>query len=149
MKLLCVASAGGHLAQLAELRRHWSDVDVHWVTFRKADAVARCQGEPTTWAYHPTTRNLLNAARNFRLAMRVMQEVQPDAVLSNGAGVAVPFFLAARRFRIPTVYLEVYDRVSMPTLTGRLCYPMSDAFLVQWPEQRAAYPRGKLVGRVY
>ncbi len=149
MKILCVASTGGHLAQLAELRRYWHDADVHWVTFEKPDAADRCAGDPTTWAYHPTTRNVPNAARNLRLAMRVMRQVRPDVVISTGAGVAVPFFLAARLFRVPTVYLEVYDRVSMPTLTGRLCYPISDLFLLQWPEQRANYPRGKVVGRVF
>ena len=149
MKVLCVASAGGHLAQLAELRRHWSDVEVHWVTFDQPDAVARCEGDPTIWAHHPTTRNLPNAVRNLGLALRVMRQVRPDAVLSTGAGVALPFFLAARWFRIPTVYLEVYDRVTMPTLTGRLCYPLADSFLLQWPQQRVSYPRGRVVGRGY
>lgn len=149
MKVLLIASTGGHLAQLAALRRHWHDVEVHWVTFNKPDAVARCAGDPVTWAFHPTTRNAGNAVRNLALAWRVLSSVRPDVMLSDGAGVAVPFFVMARLFRIPTVYLEVYDRVNLPTLTGRLCYPMADRFLVQWSQQLQCYPEADVVGTVY
>ena len=70
-------------------------------------------------------------------------------VISNGAGVAFPFFLAARARGIPTVYLEVYDRIDSRTLTGRLCEPFTDRFLVQWPEQQALYANSQLVGPLY
>lgn len=148
MRALLVASSGGHLAQLSALRRHWDDVDVHWVTFRQQDA-HRCGTDPVTWAYFPTTRNVRNAVRNFFLALRVLRRDRPDVLLSDGAGVALPFFVAARLFRVPSVYLEVFDRVTTPTLTGRLCYPITDEFLLQWEEQRSAYPAGHVVGRVY
>ncbi len=67
-------------------------------------------------------------------------------MVSTGAAVAFPFFLAARAMRIPTVYVEVYDRIDSPTLTGRLCRPFTTLFCVQWPEQTAFYKRSELVG---
>jgi len=60
--------------------------------------------------------------------------------------VAFPFFIVARLLGVCTVYLEVYDRISRPTLTGRLCYPLAGLFLLQWPEQARNYPRGKVIG---
>ena len=60
--------------------------------------------------------------------------------------MAVPFFLTARAMGIPTVFMEVYDRVESPTLTGRLLQPIATKTLVQWPEQRAFYPRAVCVG---
>lgn len=149
MKVLLIASTGGHLAQLAEVRRHWRDVEVEWVTFDKPDAAAACGAEPVVWAHHPTTRNPRNAVRNAVLAARVLRRSRPDVILSNGAGVAVPFFVVARLLRIRTVYLEVFDRIAMPTLSGLLCYPIADTFLVQWPQQRRLYPKAELVGQVY
>lgn len=149
MKAMLIASTGGHLAQLAALREHWSEMEVHWVTFAQADARTRCGTDPVTWAYHPTTRNVPNAVRNLFLALRVLWIHRPDVLLSDGAGVAVPFFVVARLYRIPTVYLEVFDRITSPTLTGRLCYPLSDEFLLQWDEQRQCYPQGQVVGKVY
>ena len=89
------------------------------------------------WAHHPTTRNLRNLARNLQLAREVMAEFRPDLVVSTGAGVALPFFIAAWLNRVPRAYVEVYDRLDSRTLTGRLCRPITNVFMVQWPEQAA------------
>jgi len=147
MKLLLVASSGGHLAQLVALEAAWRHHDRHWVTFEKADAVSTLHDERVTWAYHPTTRNVRNALRNGVLAIRVLLRDRPDVVVSTGAGVAVPFFVVARILRVRTMYIEVIDRIDLPTLTGRIVYPMSDRFCLQWDEQHASYPDGALVGQ--
>lgn len=147
MKLLLVASTGGHLGQLLAITAAFADHERHWVTFDKADARSALAAEEVTWAYHPTTRNVVNAVRNLGLAVSLLRKYRPDIVVSTGAGVALPFFVVARFLRIRTVYLEVYDRLDSATLTGRLCYPLSDAFCVQWPEQLALYPEATLVGR--
>lgn len=143
---LLVASSGGHLAQLLALRAWWQDRDRSWVTFGTEDARSQLEGERAVWAYHPTTRNLPNLVRNFLLAVRVMRRERPDVVVSTGAAVAFPFFLIAKVMRVPTVYIEVYDRLDSPTLTGRLCRPITDLFCVQWEEQTRFYPRAQVIG---
>ena len=75
-----------------------------------------------------------------------LRSYRPDVVVSSGAGVAFPFFLLAKLFGKRTVYVEVYDRIDSPTMTGRLCYPFSDLFLLQWEEQRRNYPKGRVIG---
>ena len=103
-------------------------------------------GRAVAWAHHPTTRNIPNALRNLRLAWRLLRSDAPDVVVSDGAGVAVPFFVIAKLLGSATVYLEVYDRIDSRTLTGRLCRPFTDLFCVQWPEQQALYPGSLLIG---
>jgi UDP-N-acetylglucosamine:LPS N-acetylglucosamine transferase len=71
---------------------------------------------------------------------------RPELVVSTGAGVAVPFVLLGWLMRIPTVFIEVYDRVDMPTLTGRLLRPFASVILVQWSAQLEAYPGAVLIG---
>jgi UDP-N-acetylglucosamine:LPS N-acetylglucosamine transferase len=146
MKVLLVCSSGGHLGQLYRLRPWWSRRERVWVTFGHPQAESLLRDERVILAFSPTTRNIPNALRNLRLAIKVMSAERPDVVISDGAGVAFPFFVVARLLRVPTVYLEVYDRISRPTLTGRLCYPLSSLFLLQWPEQAISYPRGKVIG---
>lgn len=145
-RVLFVASSGGHLAQLVALEDWWRDHDRRWVTFDTTDAISTLTGETVAWAHHPTTRNIPNLLRNLLLAHRLLRDWRPDVIISDGAGVAVPFFLLARLLDIRTVYLEVYDRVDSQTLTGRLVHPITDLFLVQWPEQLAMYPGARLVG---
>lgn len=146
MKVLLVASNGGHLAQLVSLRGWWEREDRQWVTFPKPDAMSVLSDEQVTWAYYPTTRNLLNAVRNLVLAVRVLRSYSPDVVVSTGAGVGLPFFVVARVLRVRTVYVEVFDRISSRTVTGTLSYPLSDAFCVQWSEQKNLYPDAIEIG---
>jgi UDP-N-acetylglucosamine:LPS N-acetylglucosamine transferase len=148
LRLLLVCSSGGHLAQLVALDPWSRDHDRHWVCFDTPDAVSLLRRERVTWAHHPTTRNVPNLLRNLRLAVRLLRRERPDVVVSTGAGVALPFFVLARALRIPTVYLEVYDRIDGPTLTGRLCRPFADRMLVQWDEQRSLYRGAEVVGCV-
>jgi hypothetical protein len=143
---LLVGSSGGHLTQLRALTDLWPVSRRAWVTFDTPDAVSILGDEAVVWAHHPTTRNLVNLARNTVLAWRVMSRWRPDVVLSTGAGVALPFFLIAALLRVPTVYIEVYDRIDTPTLTGRLCRPLASLFLVQWEQQLAFYPKAIVVG---
>ena len=147
-QVLLACSTGGHLAQLMALKQWWSQHDPIWVTFNKVDARSLLAGQGTLWAHHPTTRNIPNLLRNFVLAWRILRRKRFDVIISNGAGVAVPFFWLSRLFGIVTVYVEVYDRIDLPTLTGRLCEPVTDLFLLQWPEQEAQYRRGIVVGKL-
>ncbi len=146
--LLFVASSGGHLAQLIALEPWYRDRARHWVSFDTPDAVSLLRGESVTWAHHPTTRNVPNLLRNLVLAARIVRRRNAGALLTTGAGVAVPFVLMAWLLRIPTVYIEVIDRIDTPTLTARLCRPLLSAMLVQWEEQRRFYPGSTVVGKL-
>lgn len=146
-RALLVGSSGGHLTQLYALKPWWSERERAWVCFDTPDAVHTLKDEPTVWwAHYPTTRNLKNLLRNTWLAWKVMREFRPTVVLSTGAGVALPFFVFGRLTGVRTVYIEVYDRIETPTLTGRLCRPFTDLMLVQWPEQAALYDDAIVVG---
>ena len=146
--VLLVGSSGGHLAQLLVLRPWWERYRRTWVTFDKADARSTLEGEDVVYAFHPTTRNAANAMRNLQLASSVLRDRRPNLVISTGAGVAVPFFAIAKSLGIPTIYLEVYDRVDSSTLTGQLCRPLASAFCVQWPNQLRRYAGAEVVGRL-
>jgi UDP-N-acetylglucosamine:LPS N-acetylglucosamine transferase len=146
MRVLLVCSSGGHLIQLHNLKPWWEQHDRMWVTFEKLDSTSLLSGERVAWAYHPTTRNLRNLLRNLTLAAKLLRSYRPDVVVSSGAGVAFPFFVLARLLGKKTVYVEVYDRIDSATMTGRLCYPFSNLFLLQWEEQRRHYPKGVVIG---
>jgi len=146
MRVMLVCSSGGHLTQLYKLRPWWQRYERTWVTFADAHAESLLAGEQVTPAFAPTTRNIPNALRNLRLAYRVIRAERPDVLVSDGAGLAFPFFVIARLLGIRTVYIEVFDRISRPTLTGRLCYPLSDLFVLQWQQQSEHYPRGQVIG---
>lgn len=144
--VMFVGSSGGHLAHLIRLEPWWRHHRRIWVTFDKPDARSILRDETVVWAHHPTTRNLANLVRNGVLAVHEVRRRRPDLIVSSGAGVALPFFVVAKLSGIPTVYVEVFDRIDSRTLTGRLCKPFTTRFLVQWPEQQALYRGSTLIG---
>jgi UDP-N-acetylglucosamine:LPS N-acetylglucosamine transferase len=53
-------------------------------------------------------------------------------IVSTGAGIAVPFFLAAKLTGTRTIYVESLARSHTLSLSGRLVHRLSDTFFVQW-----------------
>jgi UDP-N-acetylglucosamine:LPS N-acetylglucosamine transferase len=149
LKVGIVCSSGGHLAQLHCLEGWWQKHERFWVTFDKPDASSLLKGERVYYGYHPTNRNLKNLLKNSYLALRILAEERPEVLVSNGAGLAVPFFWIGKVvFGAKTVYIEVYDRIDSPTLTAKLVAPVLDKMVIQWEDQRAHYPEAELLGTV-
>jgi beta-1,4-N-acetylglucosaminyltransferase len=146
---LLVASNGGHLLQLAELRHEWPAATRAWVTFDKPDARSLLDGEDVIFAHYPTNRNIPNLLRNLFLAARVLRRRRPHVVVSTGAGVAVPFCYLARLFGSRVVFIESFSRISKPSLTARLVYPVAHEFFVQWPELQRHFRRAHYEGAIF
>jgi UDP-N-acetylglucosamine:LPS N-acetylglucosamine transferase len=148
MKLGMICSSGGHLLLLHLLKDFWGQYDRFWVTFKKEDAVSLLEGERSYWAYFPTNRNIFNLVRNFFVAIKVLFKEKPDIIVSTGAGVAIPFFYLGKLMGKKLVFIEAYERIDNPSLTGRLVYPITNAFILQWPEQKKHYPKGIVLGQI-
>ena len=148
-KFLIVGSSGGHLTHMYMLKDIWSKHDRAWVTFDKADANSILKDEKVYHCYFPTNRNIKNLIRNTFLAIKVLWKEKPDLIISSGAAVAVPFFYLGKLRGAKTVYIEVFDRIDKPTLTGKLVYPVTDKFIVQWDEMKKVYKKAINLGSIF
>ncbi len=149
MKICLVGSSGGHLAHLNMLKPLWSEEERFWVTFDKEDARSILKAEKMYPCYFPTNRNVKNLIRNTFLAIKILKKEKPDVIISSGAAVAVPFFYIGKLFGAKTVYIEVFDRIDKPTVTGKLVYPITDKFIVQWEEMKKVYPKAINLGSIF
>ncbi len=148
-KILLVGSSGGHLAHLYMLKPIWSKYERAWVSFDKEDARSILRDEKFYHCYFPTNRSFKNFIRNFFLAIKVLHREKPDIIISSGAGVAVPFFWLGKLRGTKNIYIEVYDRIDASTLTGKMCYPVSDLFVVQWDEMKKIYKHAINLGSIF
>jgi beta-1,4-N-acetylglucosaminyltransferase len=146
---MLICSCGGHLLQLVALREAWQDFTRAWVTFDKPDARSLLQDERAFFAYGPTNRSVKNLLRNLVLAWRVVGELRPKAVLTTGAGVAVPFAWVAKLRGATVVYVESLTRIDTPSLSYRLIAPIADRLYVQWPELGESQRRARFAGNVF
>lgn len=149
MKLCLVGSSGGHLTHLYMLKPFWDGKQRFWVTFDKEDARSMLAGETVYHCHYPTNRNVKNLIKNTWLAWKVLRLERPDLIVSSGAAVAVPFFYLGKLMGAKLIYIEVFDRIDKPTLTGKLVYPITDRFIVQWEEQKQVYPKAMNLGSIF
>lgn len=149
MKIALVGSSGGHLTHLYLLKKFWENEDRFWVTFDKTDAKSILKEERFYSCYYPTNRNVKNTIKNTILAFKILRKEKPDLIISSGAAVAVPFFWLGKLFGAKTVYIEIFDRIDKPTLTGKLVYPVTDKFIVQWEELKKVYPKAINLGGIF
>ena len=120
-----------------------------WVTFDKEDARSLLEGEKMYPCYYPTNRSLKALIKNTKIAWDVLHKEKPDLIISCGAAVAVPFFYIGKMMGAKLVYIEVFDRIDKPTMTGKMVYPIVDKFVVQWEEQKKVYPKAVNLGSIF
>ena len=123
IEVLLVCSPGGHALQLSLLREAWVGRSHAWVTLERDDTIALLEGEPTYYAFGPTTRNIPNLLRNLILARRLLRLLRPRLIVTTGAGLAVPFAWIGRLHGSTVVYVESLTRIETPSLSCRLIAP--------------------------
>lgn len=145
MKIGLITSSGGHLFQLYQLSSCWKNFLHFWVSFDKID-VRGLLDDDVYFAYYPESRNIINFIRNLWLALKILLRERPQALISLGAGIAVPFFIVGKIMGVKLIFIEPLDFIKKPSLTGRLVYPFADLFLIQNKKQQHFFPKAKYWG---
>jgi len=150
IKIGLITSKGGHLFQLIQLKLLWEKYDRFWVTDKEVDVDFFLKKEKVYYGFFPDSRNIINAFKNFFLALKILKVERPNFLLSSGAGIAIPFFIAGKIFfKTRLIFIEPYDFVAYPSLTGKILYHFVDLFLVQHRCQKKWYPKARYWGSVF
>ncbi len=84
---------------------------------------------------------------NLWEAFAILWRERPTAILSTGAGPAVPFAIIGRLFfGTHIVFVETMTRISSPSMTGRIMYWLAHDFFYQWPQLAPYFPKGRYGG---
>ena len=149
LKICFVCSSGGHLAHLYMLKPFWQDKERFWATFDKEDTRSILQGERIYPVYYPSNRSIKALIINTYRAIKILRRERPDIIISSGAAPAVPFFWIGKLMGASTIYIEVFDRIDKPTMTGKIVYPVTDRFIVEWEEMKKVYPKAINLGSIF
>jgi UDP-N-acetylglucosamine:LPS N-acetylglucosamine transferase len=149
IKVCLVGSSGGHLDHLYLLKPFWENKDRFWATFDKEDTRTMLVGEKVYPVYFPSNRSIKALIINTVRAVKILRKERPDLIISSGAAPAVPFFYIGKLMGIKTIYIEVYDRINKASLSGKLCYRVSDVFIVQWEQMKEIFPKAVYLGSIF
>jgi beta-1,4-N-acetylglucosaminyltransferase len=136
-----VATSGGHMTELRELARAYEGIAHFYVSSRAAPA-----GGPAERSYvFPSADRDWRIVRNIPAILRMLVRERPGIVLSTGSSSAVPVIMLAKLLGARVIFVESVTRVLRPSLTARVVYPASDAFIVRWPGAASAFGNARLV----
>jgi len=129
MKILCVASGGGHMYELKELMQFVSGHQICYVTNDK-HFIERNGAESVKYTVKHSERDFY-FFYNILEAIYILLKEKPNAIVSTGAGVIVPFALASflTPINIDIVYIETKASSERLSLTGRIMKHISSYVL--------------------
>jgi exopolysaccharide biosynthesis glucuronosyltransferase PssD len=131
LRVLAVASGGGHWVQLLRLRPAFEDCYVTYVTVRRAYAsdVPGCRmrviNDATRW------NKVRLAFMGLRLAWIVLLE-RPDVIVSTGAAPGYFAIRLGKMLGARTIWLDSIANVEHVSMTGQIVGRHTDLWLTQW-----------------
>ena len=128
MKICLVCSHGGHLTEILHFKEAFEGHETFFITYDSA----RTRELERKYLLRNIGKNPLLMTVALLSTFRILLKEKPALIISTGSEIAIPAFYLAKIFRIKTIFIETWTRVIQPSGTGRVVYPVSDVFLVQW-----------------
>ncbi len=148
MKIALVCSHGGHLTQMNMLTLVLEGHECFWVTYRCVRTEAMVAHERVHLLTNIGT-NPVRMALAFFQALWILLKERPNVIISTGAEIAIPFSWVGKLLGARVVYIETWSRVHTRSGTGPIVYPVTDLFLVQWPDVLCFYgPKARYEGGI-
>ena len=140
VRVLAVASGGGHWVQLMRLRPAWRGCDIAYLTTNESyghqlQREAEQQGLPRPRFYVTVSANRwqkLRLVQQLLAVSWVVAKERPAIILSTGAS---PGYFAMRLGRLvgaQTVWIDSIANASEMSLAGRKAGTFADVWLTQW-----------------
>ncbi|XP_029978897.1 UDP-N-acetylglucosamine transferase subunit ALG14 homolog [Sphaeramia orbicularis] len=167
--VLAVAGSGGHTTELLRLMdslspsykpRHYVIADTDKIseekicTFESSKELRASEPQfticrvPRSREVHQSwSSSVISTLHALLYSVPLVYKLRPDLVLCNGPGTCVPLCAAGLLLgilgmkKVLIVYVESICRVDSLSVTGRILYPVSDYFFVQWATLRDKYPK--------
>jgi len=157
-KLMIVLGSGGHTTQMVRITEMLHHIyDFEYVINDDDDKSAEkinyvgdihVIARPRRVYDKSIIRSIYLTIQSICQAFGIIRKSKSVGIISAGPGLAVPLFIWASLLKKRRIFIESWSRVDTKSATGRICYYLSDVFIVQWPELIKKYPKAIYAGRL-
>ena len=154
-KVLFISSSGGHLSELLQLKRLFEKYDYNIITEKNESTLY------LNSAYKGKVKYLVSGTKHhmfsyvFKFSYNCIKslvfyiKIRPKYIVTTGSHTAVPMCYIGKIFGSKIIYIESFANSKTKSLSGKLVYPISTHFIVQWESMLEVYPKAKLGGPIY
>lgn len=154
IKVIFIASSGGHLTQLLNLAPAFEKFDSFLIT-EKDISTSKIHYNDLKVFYLPETRKnsifkyIFENVKSLLFSIYYFFKIRPNVVISSGAGICVYMCYLAKLFHRKVIFIETYAALQGKSKAGKLIYPIADRFYVQWESMKKYYPKAIFKGTLY
>jgi hypothetical protein len=143
-----VASPGGHLTQLLQVSKAWSNYSAFYVsTHMSAIPLFKKMGK--FYIIEESGRGrLFGTLKSIFTCLVIVNKERPKVIISGGSGCGTFLCLFGKLFGSKTIWLDSVANVEDISLSGRVILPFIDLFIVQWEHLTKRYKKVEYYGKV-
>ena len=154
-KVMFIASTGGHLEELLQLKSMFNNYDYSLITEKtKSNMYLKEEHKDKVhFLVYGTKHHILTYP--FKLLINCFKSLgyylkyRPDYIITTGVHTAGPMCCLGKIFGSKVIYIETFANMVTKTSTGKLLYPISDKFIVQWESMKKLYPKADFGGWIF
>lgn len=146
IRVLAVASGGGHWVQLLRLRPAWEGCEVAYATVH-ADSAKQVPGARFFTFRDASRANKASFAIVAMQLMRIVTVVRPDVIVTTGSAPALLAITFGRMVGARTLWVDSIANSERLSSSGSRARKLAHQCVTQWPEL-AADPVPKFWGSV-
>ena len=153
--VLFISSTGGHLEELLQLSPMFSKYDYHLVTEKtKSNTYLKDKYQDHVsylvygTKYHFWSYPFKLIYNSFK-SLFIYLKIHPDYIITTGTHTAGPMCYIGKILGSKIIYIETFANMVTKTSTGKLIYPISDYFIVQWDSMKKLYPNSVVGGWIF
>lgn len=154
-RVLFISSTGGHLKELLQLKPMFNKYDSYIVT-EKTNSTLNLKkefGKKIGYLIFGTKDHMITypfkLLANCFISLYYFIKIRPKYIITTGAHTAGPICCIGKVFGTKIIYIETMANISTKTITGKLLYPISDLFIVQWESMLELYPKAVYGGFIF
>lgn len=155
-RVLFISSTGGHLSELLQLKDMFNRYDFLLMTEKvKSNLYLKDKYKGKVKYLVAGSKNTNKLVYPFKLlfnsfkSLFIYLKFHPEYIITTGTHTAGPMCCIARIFGSKVIYVETFANMKTKTATGRLVYPISNLFVVQWESLKELYPDAVVGGWIY
>lgn len=133
MKVLAVASAGGHWVQLLRLTHAFEQHELVYVSTKKGFATMVKEHE-----FHviqdSNRKNKLGLIKTFLQVIQLVSKIKPKLIITTGAAPGLMCIVAGRLLSIKTIWVDSIANVEELSMSGKIATNIAHTVYTQWPD---------------